>query len=70
MTPEHHVPRYPRYLKTADACTMLGGISRETLRALVRDGVLSPPVELTRRLHLFDLAALNKVMAERRRGAA
>jgi hypothetical protein len=48
----------PRFVKAREAQFVLGGISRECLRILVRDGVIDPPVALTRKLHLYDLAGL------------
>jgi hypothetical protein len=60
----------PRYIKTADACIVLGNIGRETLRQLARDGIIDPPVVLSRRVHLWDLANINRVLEQRRRVAA
>jgi predicted DNA-binding transcriptional regulator AlpA len=68
MNAEH--VELPRFVRAAQVQVMLGGISRPTLRALVRDGVLRPPVELTRKLHLWDLAEINQVMEQRRSAAA
>jgi hypothetical protein len=60
----------PRYGKASDAQRLLGNIHRDTLRALVRDGVIDPPVQITRRLHLFDLTNIARVIEQRRRAAA
>jgi hypothetical protein len=59
----------PRHVKTGVAANMLG-VCRETLRGLARDGVLPPPVVLSRRVHLWSVDAINLALEQRRRAAA
>jgi predicted DNA-binding transcriptional regulator AlpA len=65
MTPEHE-PR--RYVRAAGLTRMLD-ISRATVRQLVRDGVLPPPVVLSRKVHLWDVAEIDRIIEQRRRAA-
>jgi hypothetical protein len=58
----------PRFVTARDAQQILGNISREGLRRLVRAGIIEPPVRLTRKLHLFDLAALVAAVKRRPQG--
>jgi predicted site-specific integrase-resolvase len=67
MTPEHI--DLPRRVKTGVAATMLG-VCRETLRAMARDGVIPQPVIASRRVHLWDVDAINRALEQRRRPAA
>jgi predicted site-specific integrase-resolvase len=55
----------PRYVRAREAQHVLGDISRETLRALVRDGIIDPPVQLSSKLHLFELAAIMAAVKRR-----
>jgi predicted DNA-binding transcriptional regulator AlpA len=67
MRPDH--TDLSRHVKTGVAATMLG-VCRETLRGLARDGVLPQPVILSRRVHLWSVDEINRVLAERRRAVA
>ena len=58
-----------RHVKTGVAANMLG-VCRETLRGLARDGVLPPPVILSRKIHLWSVDEINRVLKQRRRPAA
>jgi predicted DNA-binding transcriptional regulator AlpA len=63
-------PELPRFVRAPQLQAMLGGISRPTLNELVRAGVLHPPIRLSRKVLLWDVAAVTEVIEQRRRGAA
>ena len=67
MTPDH--VDLSRHVKTGVAASMVG-VCRETLRRLARDGVLPPPVILSRKIHLWSVDEINRVLEQRRRPAA
>jgi hypothetical protein len=65
----NHQEALPRFIKPRQVQQMLGGISRGTLRDLVNDGVLQPPVELSCRLKLYNLADVLAAVQKRTRKA-
>jgi predicted DNA-binding transcriptional regulator AlpA len=69
MNAEHHAAEAPRYARTSRVQAMFD-LSPSTLRTLVREGALSPPVAMSRKLYLWDLAEIGQLIEQRRRAAA
>jgi hypothetical protein len=60
----------PRFIKPRQVQAMLGGINRGTLRELIDEGVIPPPVEFNSRLRLFEYAPLIEAVRRRARKVA
>jgi excisionase family DNA binding protein len=52
----------PKYLAAAVLRKQLGGICRQTLRRMVRDGKLPSPIKLGQRTVLFEIAEVKQYL--------
>jgi predicted DNA-binding transcriptional regulator AlpA len=62
------VKQAPEYVKRSQLVKLLG-LSTETVRVFIRDGVLPPPIRLTSHTQLWSMAEVRDVLERARRGA-
>ncbi len=60
----------PKYVAAALLRKQLGGICRQTLTRMVRDGQLPSPLKLGQRTVLFEIAEVNQFLARSKTGGA